>query len=184
MKNVIVFAFILFCLGRGLGIWEPLVKCSATGSINKEGIDFELLSFEKVPHRIQYRGFFTKGNEEISCLFIIEGRSLVQIDVGKKYPEGFSLTHLSEDKSKAFVYDIIEDDNYVLELGETVYKKDSFVCKLREISNGKIYIFSDKKRCYSDEGKSFRVIYKENVLLLVLQRKGEFPLVFTFILES
>ena len=184
MKNIITFIFILSWLGKCFGIWEPFIKYRATDSIVKEGIDFELLSFEKTPHRIQYKGFFTKMNKEIGYLFIIEGRLLVQVDLSEKHPEGFSMIHLSEDKSEAFVHDVVEGDNYALKLGEIAYKKDSFVCKLRGISDEKIYTFSDKKRCYLDEDKSLRIVYKENGLLLLLQRKGEFPLAFTFVLES
>lgn len=166
------------------GIWEPFIKYHATDSIAKEGIGFELLSFEKIPHRIQYKGFFTKLNKEIGYLFIIEGRLLVQIDLSEKHPEGFSLMHLSEDKNEAFICDVVEGDNYALKLGEIAYKKDSFICKLRRISDEKIYTFSNKKKCYWDEDKSLRIVYKENRLLLLLQKKGEFPLAFTFVLES
>lgn len=172
----------LGCLNT-YGIWEPLR--GILGGLNQENVfDFEIVSFKREPFRIQYRGFFTGTKEEIRYLFTIEERSLVHVSVHEKCPEGFILMQVNDNKNEVVVRDIIEGKDYVLRLGETTYRKDRFHCTIKDLKDDQVYTFSDKSLRWLEEHKTLSLSYKENELILLLQRKDEIPLAFRFVLES
>lgn len=178
-KCIGCFIFILFCCLDGRGIWEPLIGMSHTDQENL--FNFEVVSFEKVPYRLQYKGFFTKIDGETGYLFLVDGGSLVTLNMRENRPEGFSLLSVSELKNEVVIYDTFEGKEYVLKLGEITYKKDQFQCIIRNVEDNQLYTFSDKSlRCLDDQ-KSLTLNYHENGLVLLVQRKGEIPLAFRFV---
>ncbi len=172
-----------FCCLNGQEIWEPLRGMAC--DLNQENIfDFEIVSFEREPFWIQYKGFFTKEDGEIRYLFTVEGRSLVQVAFQERCSEGFSLVQISDTKNEVVVHDAIEGKDYSLKLGEITYRKDHFHCTIRNLKDDQIYTFSDKALRWLDDQKSLSLSYKEDTLVLLVQRKNEVPLAFRFMLES
>ena len=174
-KIIGAFVFVFFWCLNGYGLWEPLRKMV---------YDFDIISFERKPFRIQYKGFFAKANGEMRYLFAVEGRSLVHVAAQENCPEGFSLIQINDAKSEVIVRDSIEGKDYCLKLGETTCGKDRFHCTIRNLKDGQIYAFSDKSLKWLDNQKSLSLSYKEDTLVLLLQRKNEVPLAFRFVLES
>ena len=172
-----------FCCLNSYGVWEPLR--GMTYDLKQENVfDFEIVSFEREPFRIQYKGFFTKMDGERCYLFMVEGRSLVHVAFNEKCPEGFSLMQINDSKNEVRVCDFVEGKDYSLKLGEITYRKDRFHCTIRNLKDDQIYTFSDKSLRWFDEQKSLCLSYKEDTLILLLQRKNEVPLAFRFVLES
>ena len=182
-KIICFFVFVFVGYLNSYGLWEPLreIVCDLK---QENGFDFEIVSFEREPFRIQYKGFFVKANGEIRYLFAVEGRSLVHVAAQENCPEGFSLIQINDTKDEVVVRDSIERKDYSLKLGETTCRKDRFHCTIRNLKDGQIYAFSDKSLKWLDEQKSLRLSYREDTLILLLQRKNEVPLAFRFVLEA
>lgn len=146
--------------------------------------DFEIVSFEKEPFRIQYKGFFSDTKGEIRYLFTVEDKVLVHVGFQEKCPEEFAVIQVNEYKNEVVINDIVDGKSYSLKLGEIMFRNDRFQCVIRNLKDNQIYKFSDKSlRCLDDQ-KSLSLSYKENRLVLLLQRKNEVPLAFRFVLES
>ncbi len=182
-KIIYSFVVMFFCGLNAYGVWEPL-RGMACDLQQENTFDFEVVSFEREPFRIQYKGFFTKADGEIRYLFTVKERSLVHIAVQENCPEGFSLLQINDTKNEVVVRDSIEGKDYSLKLGETSYRRDRFQCTVRNLKDGQIYTFSDKSLRWLDEQKSLSLCYKEDSFILLLQRKNEVPLAFRFVLES
>ena len=182
-KFIGTFIFVFSLCLKGYGLWEPL-KGMICDLKQANSFDFEIISFERDPFRIQYKGFFEKANGEIRYLFAVEGRSLVHVAAQENCPEGFALIQINDTKREVIVRDSIEGKDYSLKLGETMCGKDRFHCTIKNLKDGQIYAFSDKSPKWLDDQKSLSLSYKEDTLVLLLQRKNEVPLAFRFVLEA
>ena len=174
-KIIGVFIFVFLGSFKSHGVWEPLRKMV---------YDFDIVSFEREPFRIQYKGFFAKANGEIRYLFAVEGRALVHVAAQEKCAEGFSLIQINDTKNEVIVRDTIEGKDYSLKLGKTTCRKDRFHCTIRNLKDDQIYAFSNKSLKWWDDQISLSLIYKEDTLVLLSQRKNEVPLAFRFMLEA